>query len=41
MQMNEDGVVSPVNNLTERFRAALDDALSQQWLETSYDAHSA
>jgi hypothetical protein len=39
MQMTEDGVVSPVNNLTEFFRDALDDALVHQ--HVSLDAHTA
>jgi hypothetical protein len=39
MQMTEEGVVSPVNNLTEYFRDALDQALTHQ--HVSLDAHTA
>ena len=37
--MTDDGVVSPVNNLTEFFRDALDEALVHQ--HVSLDAHTA
>lgn len=39
MQMTDDGVVSPVNNLTEFFRDALDEALVHQ--HVSLEAHTA
>jgi hypothetical protein len=39
MQMTDDGVVSPVNNLTEFFRDALNDALVHQ--HVSLEAHTA
>lgn len=39
MQTSENSVVSPVNNLTEFFRDALDDALSHQ--HVTLDAHTA
>ena len=39
MQTTDDGVVSPVNNLTEFFRGALDEALTHQ--HVSLDPHTA
>jgi hypothetical protein len=39
MRMTDEGVVSPVNNLTEFFRDALDEALVHQ--HVSLDAHTA